>query len=917
MSTDTLYTGENAAYLEDLYLRFRRDPTSVDAASQRLLERENGELPQVPMPAGRSIFDPPPLAEAGADLVSVDRQAKVARLINAYRVRGHDAAHIDPLGLSDTVAHPELDPAYFGLGDSDLDVIASTLPMFGMPPHATVRAILGRLRAVYCGGIGVEYMNIRDSAQKNWVIEAFETRRLGGELSTADELRVLDSLTRADGFERFLGLKFQGNKRFSLEGAESLIPLLEGVILHAARGGVREVVFGMAHRGRLNVLLNILKKPPAKMIAEFAGHHDEPHSGSGDVKYHLGYSHDIITTEGHEVHLSLCFNPSHLEAVSPVAEGRVRAKQDRHGKGDRRIGLPLLIHGDAAFAGQGVVAEVLNLSDLDGYRTGGSIHVVVNNQIGFTTTPTEGRSTPYSTDIARMLGVPIFHVNGEDPDAVAQVVRIAVDWRMRFGRDVIIDMYCFRRHGHNEMDEPLYTQPMMYRRIAEHPGVREVYLRRLIQKGTLTREAADKLEATFRAELDLALSVAKAQNGSNGHAAPPAPANSPLQSLWSRYQGAHNDQVATAVPVDELKSLLLQLNRIPAGFNLHPKLARSVYKLREEQAAGKKPIDWAAGELLAYASLVKAGTRVRLSGQDAGRGTFSHRHAVVRDQTTGAAHCALQHLSREQAKFEVFNSLLSEVAVLGFEYGYSLDYPDALVLWEAQFGDFANGAQVIIDNFIASGEAKWNRYSGLTLLLPHGYEGQGPEHSSARIERFLGMCAEGNMQCVNCTTPAQIFHVLRRQAMRTLRDPLIIFTPKSLLRSAQSSIDELAAGQFQELIGDGRGHKRVVLSSGKVYYDLLAARTTHDVALVRVEQMYPFPIDALRAELARHPGAEVVWCQEEPRNMGPWPTFGLLFVDEGIRVRYCGRTASASPATGFPERHAAEQKALVAMAIGD
>lgn len=914
MPTDTHYTGENAAYLEELYLRFRNDPASVDPASRRLLERENGALPVIPTPSARSLFDPAPLAETGSDLVSADRQAKVARLINAYRVRGHDAAHVDPLGLLDGLQHPELDMAYFGLDERDLDVMVSTMPMCGMPPHATLRTILTRLKAVYCGGIGVEYMNIRDNEQKAWVIEAFETRRLEGELSKEDELRVLDSLTRADGFERFLGLKFQGNKRFSLEGGESLIPLLEGVILHAARGGAREVVIGMAHRGRLNVLLNILKKPPAKMIAEFAGHHDEPHTGSGDVKYHLGYSHDVVTADGHNVHLSLCFNPSHLEAVNPVAEGRVRAKQDRHGQGDRRIGLPLLIHGDAAFAGQGVVAEVLNLSDLDGYRTGGTIHVVVNNQIGFTTTPTEGRSTPYSTDIARMLGVPIFHVNGEDPDAVAQVVRIAVEWRMRFGRDVIIDMYCFRRHGHNEMDEPVYTQPLMYRRIAEHPGVREVYLRRLIQKGTLTREAADKLESGFRAELDAALSAAKAQNGNGHHAA--APVNSPLQHLWSRYQGSRTDEVTTAVPLKELKGLLADLNRVPAGFNLHPKLARSVYKLREEQAAGKKPLDWAAGELLAYASLVKSGTPIRLSGQDAGRGTFSHRHAVVRDQTTGAAHCALQHLSPSQAKFEVYNSLLSEVAVLGFEYGYSLDFPDALVLWEAQFGDFANGAQVIIDNFIASGEAKWNRYSGLTLLLPHGYEGQGPEHSSARIERFLGMCAEGNMQCVNCTTPAQIFHVLRRQALRTLRDPLVIFTPKSLLRTVQSSLDELATGTFQELIGDGSGKKRVVLSSGKVYYDLLAARKDKDVALVRVEQLYPFPLEALRAELAKHPGADVVWCQEEPRNMGPWPTMGLLFLDEEIRVRYAGRAASASPATGFPERHAAEQKALVADALG-
>ena len=911
MAIDTLLTGENAAYLEELYLRFREDPAGVDEASRRLCGDLNGAPPRGPSSSPRGLFEGGGRAAAPVtDFAAADRQAKVARLINAYRVRGHEGAHIDPLALESVGQHPELVPASFGLAEADMDVVVSTFPMFGMPAHATVRSIIARLREVYCGSVGAEYMNIRDVGQKAWVVERFEVRGQGG-LSQERERRVLDALTRADGFERFLGVKFQGNKRFSLEGGESLIPALELIIERSADEGVREVVIGMAHRGRLNVLLNILKKPAGKMLAEFAGHHEDVGEGSGDVKYHLGYSSDVVTANGKPVHLSLCFNPSHLEAVNPVCEGRCRAKQDRYGDDARSVLLPLLLHGDAAFAGQGVVPETLNLSDLDGYRTGGTIHVVVNNQIGFTTTPTEGRSTPYSTDVARMLGVPIFHVNGEDPDAVAEVVAIAVDWRQRFHRDVVIDLYCFRRHGHNEMDEPSYTQPLMYRRIAEHPGVREVYLRRLIERGTITRAEADQMEARFRAELDVALNTVREKNGKGVHTP------SPLRGLWDKYHSGRPEPVPTGVPVARLSELLMKLTEVPGGFNLHPKLSKSVFRARKEQAAGKRAVDWAGAELLAYATLVTEGYRVRLSGQDASRGTFSHRHAVVRDQTTGQSWCALDHLSPDQARFEVYNSLLSETAVLGFEYGYSLDYPDALVIWEAQFGDFANGAQIIIDNFITSGEAKWNRLSGLVMLLPHGYEGQGPEHSSARMERFLQMAAEGNVQCVNCSTPAQIFHLLRRQMLRSVRDPLIVFTPKSLLRSASSTIGELAEGQFQELIGDGAGASRVVLCSGKVYYDLLAARGDRkDVALVRVEQLYPFPLAELTAELARHPGAEVVWCQEESKNMGAWSFVVLLLLEAGILPRYAGRRASAAPATGFHDRHAAEQAALVAEALG-
>ena len=910
MLIDTLFTGENAAYLEELYLRFRDDPASVDPASRRLFEGFNGAAPRGPTVPARSLFAGGAGAAAGpSDFAATDRQAKVARLINAYRVRGHEGARIDPLGLENAHDHPELVPASFGIAEADMDVLVSTFPMYGMPAHATVRSIIGRLQEVYCGSVGVEYMNIRDVGQKSWVVEQFEIRGSAGGLGPDRERRVLEALTRADGFERFLGVKFQGNKRFSLEGGESLIPAMELIIERSADDGVREVVIGMAHRGRLNVLLNILNKPAGKMLAEFAGQHDDVGEGSGDVKYHLGYSSDVVTANGKPVHLSLCFNPSHLEAVNPVCEGRCRAKQDRFGEDGSRVLLPLLLHGDAAFAGQGVVPETLNLSDLDGYRTGGTIHVIINNQIGFTTTPTEGRSTPYCTDVARMLGVPIFHVNGEDPDAVAQVVEIAVAWRQRYHRDVIVDLYCFRRHGHNEMDEPFYTQPLMYRRIAEHPGVREVYLRRLIEKGTVTRAEADAMEASFRAELDSALSTVR-----NGNGAPPASA---LRGLWDKYAGGQADVAETGVPAPRLQELLTKLTEVPKGFNLHPKLSRSVFRARKEQAAGKRPLDWAGAELLAYATLVTEGHRVRLSGQDASRGTFSHRHAEVRDQTTGESWCALDNLDAQQARFEVYNSLLSETAVLGFEYGYSLDYPDALVIWEAQFGDFANGAQIIIDNFITSGEAKWNRLSGLVMLLPHGYEGQGPEHSSARLERFLQMAAEGNLQCVNCTTPAQMFHLLRRQMLRSVRDPLIVFTPKSLLRTASSTLDELTEGGFQELIGDGAGAKRVVLCSGKVYYDLVAARGDRaDVALVRVEQLYPFPLRALTAELEKHPGAEVVWCQEESKNMGAWSFVALLLLEAGILPRYAGRRASAAPATGFHDRHAAEQKALVEEALG-
>jgi 2-oxoglutarate dehydrogenase E1 component len=882
---DSHLTGENAAYLEALLL--------------------DGEAAPAPSRPARSIFNA--RGTATPDLAAAERQAKVARLINAYRVHGHWAADIDPLDTKEISQHPELDPGFYGLSDADMDVVVSTSPLYGMPPHASVRDILRRLQQVYCGTVGVEFMNVVDPEAKRWVQHRFETMVHEPPMDRDTQVRVLQMLTRADGFERFLGTKFIGNKRFSLEGAESIIPLLDLALTDAGRHGVREVVIGMAHRGRLNVLLNILHKPPAQMLAEFADHsaHDGE-TGSGDVKYHLGYSSDHTTPLGHTLHLSLAFNPSHLEAVNPVVEGRVRAKQDRDGDTEHARTLALVIHGDAAFAGQGLNAEVLNLSALRGYRTGGTLHIVINNQVGFTTSPVDARSTPYATDVARMLGVPIFHVNGEDPESVARVVSFAMEWRATFKRDVVLDVYCFRKHGHNEMDEPAFTQPLMYQKIGQHPGVREVYLRSLIQRGVVTREEAETMMQAFHSELDEALALANV---------PKAP--SPMGGLWAGYHGGTPDVVDTAVPEESLRALLHALNRIPPNFHPNPKIKR-IFRLREEQADLDRPLDWAAGELLAYATLVTKGHRVRISGQDVQRGTFSHRHAVLVDAETGEPYAPLANLQPGQAPFQCFNSLLSEAAVLGFEYGYSLDYPEALVIWEAQFGDFANGAQIIIDNFLVSGEAKWNRLSGVTLFLPHGYEGQGPEHSSARMERFLQSCAEGNIQVVNCTTPAQIFHLLRRQVLRRVRDPLVVFTPKSLLRHPQatSSLAELASGGFRSVIPDGEGRSRVVFCSGKVYYDLLEKRADNDVALVRVEELYPFPLDAIRAEIAKHPGAALVWCQEEPKNMGPWPFVALELMEAGIQMRYAGRAASASPATGFHGRHEREQRDLVASALG-
>jgi 2-oxoglutarate dehydrogenase E1 component len=928
VSLESLLTGENAAYIDALYQSWLQDPASVDAQWAALFQEYDRPTAPTRTPefTRPSIFGGTTEAAAGPAPL---KQAGVAQLINAWRVRGHMAADIDPLGRLEREAHPELALAYWGLSESDLETEFDTRPLYGVGPRATLGVILERLRKTYGGSFGVEYMNIQSLEQKLWVAERLEARADVAPLDHEGEIRVLSRLSDAEAFERTLHTRFPGTKRFSLEGGETLIPLLDNLVEGAAELGVREIVIGMAHRGRLNTLVNILGKPAAILIQEFAGQtgHGE-FEGSGDVKYHLGYSSDHLCDNGATVHLNLAFNPSHLEAVNPVVEGRVRAKQDRqrYNVGDDpiqavKLCLPLLIHGDAAFAGQGMVAETLNLSDLSGYRTGGSVHVIVNNQIGFTTSPKDARSTPYATDVARMLAIPIFHVNGEDPAAVARVTRLAIEWRQTFHRDVIIDMYCFRKHGHNEGDEPSFTQPLEYEAIRSHPTAREVYATHLVGKGTLSHGDVEAIRMASEARMT-SPAEGPAQDSYIGNVA------SEMGQLWAKYGNPNPPEPDTGFEIGALRDLLRKANTVPEGFNAHRKVQR-LLKQRIDALDGKRPLNWDLGEQAAFATLCVQGLRVRLSGQDSGRGTFSHRHAVWTDTKTGREYFPLDALEPGQARFQVMDSLLSEAAVLGFEYGYTLDYPDALVLWEAQFGDFANGAQVIIDQFISATEQKWNRFSGVVMLLPHGYEGQGPEHSSARIERYMLLVAEQNMTLANCTTPANFFHLLRRQALLEARRPLIVFTPKQGLRHAlaTSTLDELATGRFQPVLGEqdalvpDADVRRLVLCSGKVYFDLLQARRDRkqqDVALVRVEQLYPYPQALLQAQFDRYPNADVVWCQEEPRNMGPWPVYCDWLREQlplSRQPRYAGRAPAASPAPGYATLHAKLQAQLVEEAL--
>lgn len=924
----------NLAFMEALYEDYLRDPASVAPDWQQYFARiAEGEF-RFPKPRfgpafqPRSLFHPAsPAARRTASALTdpeiAAMQDRVYLLTRLYRVRGHRIAQVDPLGLPRPVP-PELTPEFFGFTEADMDlpVYSETFQYDG---PLTLGRLLERLRNTYCRSIGVQYMHIDDLSVRRWLQRRMEATENHLQLSREEQLRILTRLTDAVTFEEFIRKKFVGAKTFSLDGSESLIPLLDLAIEKAGEQGIREIVFGMAHRGRLNVLANIMGKNPRQIFREYADTDWRYYSGRGDVKYHLGHSTDWVTARGQTIHLSLCFNPSHLEFVNPVALGRTRSKQDRAGDTRGELGMTLLIHGDAAFAGEGVVQETLNLSQLRGYRVGGTLHVVVNNQLGFTTSPEDARSSPYATDIAKMLQIPIFHVNGEDPEAVAQVVRLAMDFRFEFKRDVVINMYGYRRLGHNEGDEPTFTQPVLYRTIAKRKSVREGYLDHLLKLGGITRDEADLIAARRREVLEKELS--ESQSGK-----PPPPAEQ-LRGVWARYRGGLEpveENPQTGVPRQKLTAYLQAQARVPADFNPHPKI-RKLLETRQQMAAGRQPLDWAAAESLAFASLACEGFRVRLTGQDSERGTFSHRHAVLYDYQDGHPWMPLQHLDPKQAPVEIYNSPLSEVGVLGFEYGYSLEAPDGLVLWEAQFGDFWNVAQPIVDQFIASAEDKWQRLSGLALLLPHGFEGQGPEHSSARLERFLALAAEDNLQVVYPTTPAQYFHCLRRQVLRAWRKPLVIMTPKSLLRhpAVVSTLDECAGGTFQRILADPSGPppgqvKRIILCSGKVFYDLVEHRQHQGhptTAIIRLEQLYPLRRERLEAVLKPYPvETPVFWVQEEPANMGAWNYLRIQFGERLFgRFPFQGisRPESATPATGSHRRHKHEQAELLAQALPD
>jgi 2-oxoglutarate dehydrogenase E1 component len=945
----TAFNGANAAFIADLYARWTANPASVDASFDELFRTLNDESRAVLEDASGASWAPrhfsvadgegrPAAAKADAattqDAASVRAAVidsiRALMLIRTYRVRGHLEARLDPLGLQVPKPHPELDPKSYGFTEADLDRPIFIDNVLGRET-ATLREIVAICRDTYCGSIGVEFMHIQDPEQKAWIQRKIEGAAWRATFGGADKRRILEQLTEAEGFEAFCQKRYVTTKRFGLEGGEVTIPAIHTIIETGAAGGVVEVAIGMPHRGRLNTLVNIVKKPLTALFSEFGGESFKPDDvqGSGDVKYHLGTSTDVEIA-GRQVHLSLQPNPSHLEAVDPVVVGKVRARQDQAGDMQtRRTVMGILMHGDAAFAGQGLVYETLAMSQLIGYRTGGTIHVIVNNQIGFTTVPAHAYSGLYCTDVAKSIQVPILHVNGDDPEAVVFCARLAAEFRMTFATDFVLDIVCYRRHGHNETDEPAFTQPTMYRAINAMKTTRTLYAEKLAAEGVVPADEAKAMADAYAAKLDDANKAAKSYKPNKADW---------LEGHWSGLRRADQDaeqvERGTAVSLDILKAVGGALARVPASFAVNPKIARQL-DAKQAMIDSGEGIDWATGEALAFGSLLLEGHRVRLSGEDCQRGTFSQRHAVLIDQTNQNEYVPLNNVARGQAKIEIYNSLLSEVGVLGFEYGYTLADPQTLVLWEAQFGDFANGAQVIIDQFLASGETKWLRMSGLTLLLPHGYEGQGPEHSSARPERYLQLCAERNMSVCNLTTPANYFHALRRQLKRNYRKPLVIFTPKSLLRHklAVSPLSEMASGstfrmvipEIDELVA-ADAVKRVVLCSGKVYYDLLQTRRDKgidDVAILRLEQFYPFPQHTLARLLAPYVNADLVWCQEEPANMGGWN-----FVDRRIeavlgeiainarRPVYVGRVEAASPATGLARTHAAEQAALVAEALG-
>jgi 2-oxoglutarate dehydrogenase E1 component len=958
--------GGNASYIDDLYARYEADPRAVDAQWQAFF----AGLKDAPRDIAENAHGPswqrpgwPPLphgdligaldgdwAEAGkAAGAKIKEQARgvdlsapeveratrdsirALMLIRAYRARGHFHAKLDPLGLEPPKTEEELDPRSYGFGEADLDRRIFLDKVLGLE-FGTIREIIAILRRTYCQTLGVEFLHLSDAAQKRWIQERIEGPDKEITFTREGKRAILNKLVEAEGFEKFSDLKFTGTKRFGLDGAESMIPALEQIIKRGGALGVREIVIGMPHRGRLNVLAQVMAKPHRAIFNEFKGGSSLPNEieGSGDVKYHLGASSDR-EFDGNKVHLSLTANPSHLEIVDPVVLGKVRAKQDQHGgtPEDRTMVMPLLIHGDASFAGQGVIAECFGLSGLRGHRTGGSVHFIVNNQIGFTTNPRYSRSSPYPSDVAKMIEAPIFHVNGDDPEAVVFAAKIATEFRQKFQKPVVIDMFCYRRHGHNEGDEPSFTQPLMYKTIAARPTTLEIYGKKLTEEGVVTGGDVEQMKADWRSRLDTELEAAQSYRANKADW---------LDGRWAGFKSVHDADDPrrghTGVEFETLKNIGEKITTLPSGFHLHKTLNRFMEHRRKSIETGAG-IDWATGEALAFCSLLLEGHRVRLSGQDSERGTFSQRHSVLIDQETEERYTPFNNLGDGQARYEVINSMLSEEAVLGFEYGYSLAEPNALTLWEAQFGDFANGAQVIFDQFISSGERKWLRMSGLVCLLPHGYEGQGPEHSSARLERYLQMCAEDNMQVANCTTPANYFHILRRQLKRDFRKPLILMTPKSLLRHrrAVSRLDEMGpATTFHRLLWDDAQMlpdekiklvphdkiRRVVLCTGKVYFDLYDEREKRgidDIYLLRIEQLYPFPTKALMAELSRFKNAEMVWCQEEPRNMGAW-VFVDIFLQWVLnqieakhrRARYTGRPASASTAVGQMSLHLAQIK---------
>ncbi|MGY1520004.1 2-oxoglutarate dehydrogenase E1 component [Luteimonas sp. A482] len=918
--------GANAAYIEDLYEQYLVSPDSVGPKWKAWFDgfqgREAGDVPHSPVIA--AVAQAGRLAARGivngGSAASDERERNVGRLITAYRSRGHLGAKLDPLALAPPMNPPDLGLDFHSLSEGDLDGEFSTGGVAGQP-RMKLRDLLARLKATYTGPIGAEFMHIPEVQQRQWLYQRLEAAGGDYNLSAETRKRVLERLTAAEGLERYLHTKYVGQKRFSLEGGDSLIPLLDTVIRQAGMEKVKDIVIGMAHRGRLNVLVNTLGKSPRKLFDEFEGKFElNELAHAGDVKYHMGFSADIATP-GAPVHLALAFNPSHLEIVNPVVAGSVRSRQERRLDEERTQVLPVLIHGDAAFAGQGVVMELLQMSQARGFAVGGTLHVVVNNQVGFTTSNKEdARSTLYCTDVAKMVGAPIFHVNGDDPEAVVFVARLAYEFRQQFKKDVVIDLVCYRRHGHNEADEPAATQPMMYRAIRKHPTTRELYATQLEKAGVIAADAGKALVDALRDRLD-AGEVTTELAGSK-------PEDYELTIDWSQYlSGTLADEVDTRVRKATLDHLAQAINAIPDGLELHSRVAK-IYEDRRRMSIGEVPADWGFAENLAYATLLAEGYGLRLVGQDAGRGTFFHRHAILHDQKTDSYYMPLRQLVDRPEQATVIDSLLSEEAVMAFEYGFSTTDPNTLDIWEGQFGDFANGAQVVIDQFIASGEAKWGRISGLTLLLPHGYEGQGPEHSSARLERFLQLCALDNMLVCVPTTPAQCFHMLRRQMKMATRKPLIVMSPKSLLRhkAAVSTLEELAEGHFQHLIpdasADAKKVKRVVLCSGKVYYDLLEdarKRGQDDVALLRIEQLYPFPREQLVAELQKYGKAtEVVWCQEEPQNQGAWYQIKhhvQACMAKGQALSYAGRSRSPSPAVGHFADHVEEQLRLVADAL--